>query len=53
MNDDGRIAGIPGGTRGAYTGRSVPPPQAIQLDFADGSTLLLRDPMAAARVARH
>ncbi|MTD57782.1 hypothetical protein [Amycolatopsis pithecellobii] len=36
-----------------YVGRSVPPPQVIRVGFADGSVLLLRDPMAAARVARY
>jgi hypothetical protein len=35
-----------------YAGRSVPPVQIIRVDFTDGSTLMLRDPLAGRRVGR-
>ena len=35
-----------------FAGRSVPPPRVLRADFADGSVLLLRDPLAAAHLER-
>ena len=35
-----------------FTGRGLPPVQVIRVDFADGSTLLIRDPLAGRRVRR-
>lgn len=35
-----------------FVGRSIPPVQVVRLDLADGSTLLVRDPLADLRVRR-
>ncbi|MBK1783417.1 hypothetical protein JHE00_03690 [Prauserella sp. ASG 168] len=35
---------------GAHVGRSIPNPLVIRVDFADGSTLFVRDPLAARRL---
>lgn len=35
-----------------YVGRSIPPERVIRIDFADGSTLLIRDPLPDVRVQR-
>ncbi|TVT50108.1 hypothetical protein FNH05_16210 [Amycolatopsis rhizosphaerae] len=46
--DAGRVRGC----TAPYVGRSIPPVRVIRVDFADGSALLLRDPLAARRVGR-
>lgn len=46
--DPARVRGL----NWEFVTRSIPPPQVIRLDFADGSTLLLRDPLAQRRVQR-
>ncbi|HKS48149.1 MAG TPA: hypothetical protein VJT49_24175 [Amycolatopsis sp.] len=46
--DIGRVRGY----SAPYVGRSIPPEQVIRVDFADGSSLLLRDPLANLRVVR-
>jgi hypothetical protein len=35
-----------------FAGRSVPPPRVLRADFADGSVLLLRDPLALVHLER-
>ncbi|RZQ62042.1 hypothetical protein [Amycolatopsis suaedae] len=45
--EPGRVRGL----RSQFLGRSVPPVRTVTVDFADGSTLWLRDRLAAEKVA--